>query len=232
MIEVKNIAKTFNNNKIISDLNFNIKDGEVFGLLGPNGSGKTTIIWILLGLYTIDNGEIIKNNNLKLGYSPETPKFPEFLKGKEVLNYYMEIEKIPKEKRSIMIEELFKTVGLNVKKDNYIKYYSKGMLQRLAIAQSLINNPDLLLLDEPTSGLDILGQIEMIDLIEKLKKNGKSIILNSHLLYDVEKVVDRGIILTGKGDYIEFNKDDLSENSLADIFLENVRMEGKYVSNN
>lgn len=230
MIEVNNIVKSFKGRTVIDNLSFKLKENEVFGLLGPNGSGKTTIIWMLLGLYKPDSGEIVKSKDLRIGYSQETPIFPSFLKGSDVLKYYMSIEHIEKSKQNKLVEELFQVVGLDMNKDIEVKYYSKGMLQRLAIAQSLINDPDLLLLDEPTSGLDLLGQLEIIDLIERLRDRGKTIVLNSHLLYDVEQVVDRGIILNQNCGHTVFDRVDLEVKSLKELFMESIG--DKYERNN
>lgn len=129
-----------------------------------------------------------------IGYSPETPYFPPFLTGKEVLQYYGELQKIPKKELEAECGRLMEAVGLE-DDGTKVRYYSKGMLQRLALAQALLGNPSILILDEPCAGLDVMGRIEMLNLILQLKKDGKTIIMNSHILSDIEKVCDRGIIM-------------------------------------
>ena len=149
--------------------------------------------------------------------------FPEILTGRKVLEYYMEVREM---KKSVYRKEsvnLMERVGLVLSKDTLVKNYSKGMKQRLAVAQSLIGDPDILLLDEPSAGQDFLGQQQMQDLIGELKKEGKAIMLNSHLLYDVERVADRGIIIMDESVYREFTKEDFKSTTLADMFIETAK---------
>ncbi len=178
----------------VHDLSFHVKRGTTFALLGNNGAGKTTTIKMILGLTKATEGIITIADGASIGYSPETPYFPAFLTGREVLEYYGKIQKIPGEKLQEQIPELLNLVKLE---DDVVrvKMYSKGMLQRLALAQALLGDPEILILDEPTAGLDAFGRAEMIALIGRLKKQGKTILLNSHILDDVEKVCDEGIIL-------------------------------------
>lgn len=143
--------------------------GEIFAFLGSNGAGKTTTIKMILNLVGIDNGEVKLSQDVGIGYSPETPYFPPFLTGYEVLDYYAGVQKISKKERKQEIVRLLETVGLENNKTR-VKNYSKGMLQRLALAQALLGNPDLLILDEPTAGLDAIGRVEIMQLIQSLKK--------------------------------------------------------------
>lgn len=143
--------------------------GEIFAFLGSNGAGKTTTIKMILNLVGIDNGEVKLSQDVGIGYSPETPYFPPFLTGYEVLDYYAGVQKISKKERKQEIIRLLETVGLENNKTR-VKNYSKGMLQRLALAQALLGNPDLLILDEPTAGLDAIGRVEIMQLIQSLKK--------------------------------------------------------------
>lgn len=170
----------------------------------------------------MDGGRIEIKEDETIGYSPETPYFPPFLTGAEVMDYYAGLQKIPAGKRQELVEELLGRVGLE-KDAVKVKVYSKGMLQRLALAQALIGDPRLLVLDEPCAGLDAMGRIEMLEIIKGLKRQGKTVILNSHILSDIEKVCDRGIIM-GKGRALrEWKQEDLADGTtLEDIFLETV----------
>lgn len=211
--------KSYKKKTVVNNLSFRVNRGEIFAFLGSNGAGKTTTIKMILGLVGIDRGEVKLSPNISIGYSPETPYFPPFLTGLEVLDYYAGIQKIAKSERKTELPKLLETVGLDNDKTR-VKNYSKGMLQRLALAQALIGNPDLLILDEPTAGLDALGRHEIMLLIEKLKKSGKTIIINSHILNDIERICDRGIIIKKGVQMGVWSKADNNEKSLEEIFLE------------
>lgn len=211
--------KSYKKKTVVNNLSFSVNRGEIFAFLGSNGAGKTTTIKMILGLVGIDGGEIKLSPNISIGYSPETPYFPPFLTGPEVLDYYAGIQKIAKSEHKTELPKLLETVGLDNDKTR-VKNYSKGMLQRLALAQALIGNPDLLILDEPTAGLDALGRHEIMLLIEKLKKSGKTIIINSHILNDIERICDRGIIIKKGVQMGVWSKADNNEKSLEEIFLE------------
>lgn len=214
MLTIKNLNKKFDKKIIYENLNLELKQGEIFALIGPNGIGKTTLIRMMLGLDKDYEGEIDKGQN-KISYSPESPNFPEILTGKE----FLELIKY-NHKSDDNIDQLMKKVGLNPDNKTKISNYSKGMLQRLAVAQSLIGNPDIILLDEPSSGLDFFGQMAMQDLIKGLKTSDKAILLNSHLLYDVGKIADRGVIIMGPNNFKKFSKEDFKEKTLEKIFLD------------
>lgn len=222
MLSCRDITKKYKNVTVVDNLSFQVEEGEVFALLGSNGAGKTTTIKMILGLIQKDSGEIEKKEGLTIGYSPETPYFPPFLDGREALTYYAKIQKIDKTSISNLVGELLEVVGLEDSKTK-IKVYSKGMLQRLALAQALLGNPQLLILDEPTAGLDALGRVEMMQLIGELKKQGKTIILNSHILNDIERVCDRGIIMK-KGKILKTwtRQEEHQGKSLEEIFVETV----------
>ncbi len=220
MLVCKDLKKTYKDKTVVNGLSFVVKEGEVFALLGSNGAGKSTTIKMILGLVEKQEGQINVKENIHIGYSPETPYFPPFLTGKEVLCYYGRIQGMTKSEVEENAGELMEVVGLEDTKTR-VKEYSKGMLQRLALAQALLGNPDFLILDEPTAGLDAMGRIEMMQLIQKLKRQGKTILINSHILSDMERVCDRGIIikkgrLLGTWDKNEDNKG----KSLEDIFVE------------
>lgn len=219
MAAVRDLTKTYKKRNVVEELNFEVEENEVFALLGSNGAGKSTTIKMLLGLVKRDGGSIVMKEGIVTGYSPETPYFPPFLTGTEVLEYYAGLQKIPVQDRHKMVEDLLEKVGLE--KDHVkVKVYSKGMLQRLALAQALIGNPSLLVLDEPCAGLDAMGRIEMLEMIKGLKQQGKTVIINSHILSDIEKICDRGIIM-GKGKKLrDFGQDDLTDGtSLEALFV-------------
>lgn len=184
-------------------LNIVIRKGEIFGLLGPNGSGKTTTLKLLLGLIFPTEGRAyvlgkttddvaVKN---RVGFLPEESCFYRFLNADETLDFYGQLFRIPGKERKLRTDRLLKRVGLEFARKRPLRQYSKGMLRRIGIAQALINNPDVIILDEPTSGLDPIGTRETKELILELKTQGKTILLCSHLLSDVQDICDRVAIL-------------------------------------
>src|SRR5215213_7622079 len=190
--------------RALDDLNLTIHRGEVFGLLGPNGSGKSTTIKLLLGLIFPTRGSAhvlgepagSSRINEKIGFLPEESYLYRFLNGEETLHFYGRLFKIPRKELNRRVPELLDIVGLDAKsRKRKLREYSKGMARRIGLAQALINNPDLILLDEPTTGLDPIGTREMKDLILSLKAQGKTVLLCSHLLADVQDVCDRITIL-------------------------------------
>jgi ABC-2 type transport system ATP-binding protein len=190
--------------RALDDLNLTIHRGEVFGLLGPNGSGKSTTIKLLLGLIFASRGSATVLGypagstaiNERIGFLPEESYLYRFLNGEETLKFYGRLFRIPSKELKRRVPALLDTVGLDAKsRKRKLREYSKGMARRIGLAQALINNPDLILLDEPTTGLDPIGTREMKDLILSLKKQGKTVLLCSHLLADVQDVCDRITIL-------------------------------------
>ena len=190
--------------RALDDLTLTIERGEVFGLLGPNGSGKSTTIKLLLGLIfpTAGRASVLGHPageteiNEKIGFLPEESYLYRFLNGEEILRFYGKLFKIPRKELNRRVPMLLDTVGLDAKsRKRKLREYSKGMARRIGLAQALINNPDLILLDEPTTGLDPIGTREMKDLILSLKAQGKTVLLCSHLLADVQDVCDRITIL-------------------------------------
>jgi ABC-2 type transport system ATP-binding protein len=184
-------------------LNLQIYRGEIFGLLGPNGSGKTTTIKLLLGLLFPSDGEAYVfgqpgaevRKNERIGYLPEESYLYRFLNAEETLDFYGRLFNLTPAEREKKASQLIDMVGLNADKKRVLKEYSKGMRQRIGLAQALINDPELVILDEPTSGLDPSGTRWMKDLILDLRKAGKTIIMCSHRLEDVQDVCDRIAIL-------------------------------------
>ncbi len=209
IVQIKNLTKIFRDFwhrpkvKAVNDLSLDIYRGEIFGLLGPNGSGKSTTIKILLGLLHPTSGSVTvlgqhpadvaaKNN---IGYLPEESYLYKHLTARESLEFYGQLFDISKNERKRRINELLDMVGLTHAADRMIGEFSKGMARRIGLAQALINDPELIILDEPTSGLDPIGCRQVKDLILALAKRGKTILLSSHLLADVEDVCNRVTIL-------------------------------------
>src|SRR4051812_34533491 len=203
-------------------LNLQILRGEIFGLLGPNGSGKTTTIKLLLGLLFPTDGEAFVfgqpaaevRKNERIGYLPEESYLYRFLSAEETLDFYGRLFNLTAAERRRRAQELINIVGLAADKKRKLKEYSKGMRQRIGLAQALINDPELVILDEPTSGLDPLGTRWMKDLIVDLRNRGKTIIMCSHRLEDVQDICDRIAIL---------NEGELQELGSVRTLLEDVR---------
>lgn len=223
LLKLENVTKKYKDKTVVDNLSLNISKGEVFALLGANGAGKTTTIKMILGLAKVSSGKIEIEEGAKIGYSPETPYFPPYLTAMEVMSYYAGIEgdKTKKDKR--YLKSLLDITGLEDTKVK-VKNYSKGMIQRLALAQALISDPDILILDEPTAGLDALGRKHNLELLQKLKEKGKTIIINSHILHDIEAICDRGVIMK-KGNVIDTWINGVSHESLEDKFIRLVEEE-------
>ena len=209
VIETRNLTKDYRDFwgrrkvRALKALDLEVRQGEIFGLLGPNGSGKTTTIKLLLGLLFPTSGEALVFNksasdvskNERVGYLPEESYLYKFLNAEETLDFYGRLFNMPSHIRKRKVQELIQRVGLDWAKRRQLKEYSKGMTRRIGLAQALINEPDLIVLDEPTTGLDPIGTREMKDLILELKAEGKTVLMCSHLLADVQDVCDRIAIL-------------------------------------
>ncbi|MFV1965761.1 MAG: ABC transporter ATP-binding protein [Pirellulaceae bacterium] len=209
VIETRNLTKVYRDFwgrqkvRALKALDLEVRRGEVFGLLGPNGSGKTTTIKLLLGLLFPTSGRALVfgkdandvGKNERIGYLPEESYLYKFLNAEETLDFYGRLFNMSAAVRRKRVADLISMVGLNAAKRRQLKEYSKGMTRRIGLAQSLINDPDLILLDEPTTGLDPIGTREMKDLILRLRDEGKTVLMCSHLLADVQDVCDRIAIL-------------------------------------
>ncbi len=209
VIETRNLTKVYRDFwgrpkvRALNALDLQVRQGEIFGLLGPNGSGKSTTIKLLLGLLFPTNGQALVfgkeatdvAKNERIGYLPEESYLYRFLNAEETLDFYGRLFDMSTELRRQRIEELISLVGLQNARRRQLREYSKGMTRRIGLAQAMINDPELILLDEPTSGLDPIGTREMKDLILKLREQGKTILMSSHLLPDVQDVCDRIAIL-------------------------------------
>lgn len=235
--------------KAINEVNFEVRRGEVFGLLGPNGSGKSTTIKILLGLLNPTRGAVrifgrsprdVKTKE-RIGYLPEESYLYRFLDSEETLDFFGGLFALDKEEKKRRSEQLLEMVGLKGVQMRTVGEFSKGMQRRIGLAQALINDPDLVILDEPTAGLDPIGCREIKDLILNLKARGKTVILSSHLLSDVEDVCDRAVIYYGgkvqqygtleelltERDSIQFTMPVLSESAQKEVMEVMQRHAGK-----
>jgi ABC-2 type transport system ATP-binding protein len=194
---------TFRAHPVIRDLALQVEEGEVFGFLGPNGAGKTTTLKLLLGLVSPDSGTIRifgrsqRDHRVRrrLGYLPENPFFYEYLTGREFLDLYARFFDLNAAERRKRVGELLERVGMAAAANVPLRKYSKGMVQRLGLAQALIGHPELVLLDEPMSGLDPLGRRDVRDLILELRQRGCTVFFSSHILQDAEMICDRVAIL-------------------------------------
>lgn len=211
IVQVQGLEKIFRDfwgrpkAKAVNGVEFEVRSGEVFGLLGPNGSGKSTTIKMLLGLLRPSKGFIkifdqspddVKTKE-RIGYLPEESYLYRYLNSKETLDFFGGLFALDPKEKTKREEQLLEMVGLTANQFRAVGEFSKGMQRRIGLAQALINDPDLVILDEPTSGLDPVGCREIKDLILNLKARGKTIILSSHLLADVEDVCDRAVIYYG-----------------------------------
>jgi ABC-2 type transport system ATP-binding protein len=209
IIETRNLTKVYRDFwgrqkvRALKALDMEVRRGEIFGLLGPNGSGKTTTIKLILGLLFPTNGQALVfgrdanevTKNERIGYLPEESYLYKFLNAEETLDFYGRLFNMSKAVRRQRVADLIEMVGLQWAKRRQLKEYSKGMTRRIGLAQALINDPELIVLDEPTTGLDPIGTREMKDLIIKLREEGKTVLMCSHLLADVQDVCDRIAIL-------------------------------------
>lgn len=184
-------------------VNIQVGQGEIFGLLGPNGAGKTTLVKIMMtvirpthALGTILGRPIGNSRKLaRIGYLPESHRFPSYLTGAQLLDYYAALARVPRKVRKLRTGELLERMGMDKWANTTISKYSKGMMQRLGLAQALMNDPDLVVLDEPTDGVDPMGRRDIRELLLDFKKQGKTVLINSHLLGELEMVCDRVSIL-------------------------------------
>jgi ABC-2 type transport system ATP-binding protein len=211
VVSVRNLTKVFKDfwgrpkARAVDNVDFDVYRGEVFGLLGPNGSGKSTTVKMLLGLLHATKGRIEVFGHSprhvatksRIGYLPEESYLYRYLNSRETLDFFGNLFELSQSERNNRTEQLLEMVGLSQTRTRAVGEFSKGMQRRIGLAQALINDPDLVILDEPTSGLDPIGCREMKDLIIALARRGKTVILSSHLLSDVEDVCDRVVIYYG-----------------------------------
>jgi ABC-2 type transport system ATP-binding protein len=211
-ITVENLTKVFpvpfQRRAVVAvhDLTLQVAAGQIFGLLGPNGSGKSTTLKIILGLVPPTRGHTaifgrdstLVESREAVGFLPESPYFPKYLTGKEMLKFYGKLCGLRAAALRFRVDELLDLVGLTSARDRRLGGYSKGMLQRIGLAQALVNQPQVIVLDEPTAGVDPAGALEIRDLILDLKRRGITVLLSSHLLAQVQEICDRiGILANG-----------------------------------
>jgi ABC-2 type transport system ATP-binding protein len=228
VLQITDVKKSFSTGfiprkkDILKGISFAVGEGEIFGYLGPNGAGKTTTIKCVLGLIFPDAGTIglFGRDHLdprakgRLGFLPENPYFYDYLTGREFLDFYGQLFALPKPERDAAVSRLLKLVDMEQAADLPLRKFSRGMLQRIGLAQALINDPSLVILDEPLGGLDPLGRKEIRDIILRLRDAGKTVFLSSHILQDIEMICDRvAIIVSGRI---------LSLGRLADLVSETV----------
>ncbi len=203
-IQINGVVKTYRGKvHALRGVSLEVMDGEIFGLLGPNGAGKSTLVKILMTVIHASQcsgtmlGKPIGHCQTlaDVGYLPEHHKFPYYLTGKRVLHHYGSLSNLPRKARHTRATSLLARLGLCGWENKKVSSYSKGMLQRLGIAQALMNDPKLLVLDEPTDGIDPVGRREIRDLLAELKEEGKAVFLNSHLLSELEMICDRVAIM-------------------------------------
>jgi ABC-2 type transport system ATP-binding protein len=238
VVSVRDVIKDFRpgfgvrKKRVLHGIGFEVQPGELFGFVGPNGAGKTTTLKILLGLIRATSGEAsILGHRVRetafrreVGFLPENPYFYDFLTGREILRFYAKLCGVDGAARERRVSELLERVGLAHAADARLRTYSKGMLQRVGIAQALVHDPKVVFLDEPMSGLDPLGRKEIRDLIVALHGEGKTIFMNTHILTDVEMLCDRvAIIVKGRIRYEGRIEDFLeSDARQCDVALANV----------
>lgn len=213
VIETQNLSKYYGKKIGCSDISISVNEGEIFGFLGPNGAGKSTFIKMLMGLIFPTSGDAnilgkpIGNVDIrkKIGYLPENFKYQEWMTGVDLLSFHASLYKMDRKIAKEKIEEVLYLVNLKGHERYKVGTYSKGMQQRIGLACALLPDPELLFLDEPTSALDPVGRKEVRDIMQKLKNQGKTVLLNSHLLSEVEMVCDSASIIN-KGKVIKCGK--------------------------
>ena len=213
VVRVEGVVKDFRpgfglrRKRVLDGISFSVREGEVFGFVGPNGAGKTTTLKILMGLIRASEGRArvlghdVGETEFRrhVGFLPESPYFYEYLTGREFLNFYARVCGLSARQRTERIAEVLDTVGMSHAADMRLRTYSKGMLQRIGIAQAIVHDPQVVFLDEPMSGLDPIGRKEIRDLILHLRGQGKTVFMNTHILSDVEMTCDRvAIIVEGR----------------------------------
>ena len=203
VIQTKNLIKHYGRIEALRGVSLTVERGEIFGLLGQNGAGKTTLIKILLGITKLTDGQAKlldepvgrAHVRRRVGYLPEDHRFPDYHSGASLLDFYGALLEMPRAERRKRIPEVLELVGLKGRMHYKVRTYSKGMKQRLGVAQAMFHDPEVIFLDEPTDGVDPVGRREIRSIMQQLKEAGKTIFLNSHLLGEVELICDRVAIL-------------------------------------
>lgn len=222
VIAIDNVYKTFKKRvHALRGVSMRVHEGEIFGLLGPNGAGKSTLVKILMTVIRANklSGTVLgrsvghKPTLTKVGYLPEHHRFPKYLRAEQVLDYLAGLSGVPRRVRKKRIDEMLDLVGMRDWKRQRVGEFSKGMQQRIGIAQALMNDPKLLLLDEPTDGVDPVGRREIRDVLIRLRSEGRTVFINSHLLSELEMVCDRVSIMVKGRVSMEGTIDELTQDS-------------------
>ena len=245
VVSVSDLRKTYRSGLIrqkkvqaLQGVSFDVQPGEIFGLLGPNGAGKTTLIKILLGIVKRSEGKASvlglpagdRKGRMRIGYLPENHRIPRHLTGFTALDYYGQLSHMPRREIRQKQDELLEMVGLEKWGSTPVKSYSKGMLQRLGLAQAMLHDPEVLILDEPTDGVDPVGRADIRKTLFKLKEQGRTVFLNSHLLQEIELVADRVAVLNhGRVRHVGLIQD-LTQGSVGELTFELVADETATVS--
>ncbi len=241
-IQIKGLTKDFSVGmrgvklRAVDDLNLEIGDNQIYGLLGPNGCGKSTTIKVILGLLSASRGTCnifgALSHTVKaresVGFLPEAPYFYRYLSGRELVRFYARVCGVPKGRIDQAVSDVIELVGMSEAANRRVGTYSKGMLQRIGLAQALVHDPKLVILDEPTAGVDPLGSAAIADIIRELKRRGKTILLSSHLLAQIEGLCDRVAILH-RGKLVKEGRiDDLvQEGSSEALVVKGLNAEGR-----
>jgi ABC-2 type transport system ATP-binding protein len=206
VIDLADVSKTYKGKvHALQGIAMRVRRGEIFGLLGPNGAGKSTLVKIMMTVVkpTRAAGTILghtvghKPTLAKIGYLPEHHRFPRYLTGRQTLEFFAALCDVDRATRKKRAAELLETVGMTTWADHRVSTYSKGMMQRIGVAQALVNNPELVVLDEPTDGVDPVGRMEIRSVLGRMRDQGKTVFVNSHLLSELEMICDRVAILVG-----------------------------------
>ena len=229
-IEIVNLTKRYGRLTAVDRLNLSVGANTIHGFLGPNGAGKTTTIKVLVGLLRPDEGTVRifgqevsgdkPDVRLKIGFMPELPKFPKHLKGLELLDIYGRMYGMSQQQRKDQLPKLLESVGLKGREEDLIGKYSKGMQQRLGIAQALLNDPELVMLDEPSLGLDPVGMVEVRELIKNVAKEGMTVFLSSHLLFEVQQVCSHVTIINKGVALVSDTIENVSHKTKAPVMLQ------------
>lgn len=241
LLSIRNLSKIYRRSHLgrtqttigVKSLNLEINRGEILGLIGPNGAGKTTTLKLILGLLFPTEGEIfLMDKKLpdasviqKVGYLPEIPYFPRNFSVEEVLYFYGKLSGIPESKVRERSQEVLEIVRMTQRKNRRVRECSKGMLQRLSLAQALIHDPELLIFDEPITGLDPVGLNEMREMIVALNKSGKTILFSSHIISEVERIAHRVCVMANGQMVRQVSESEWQDKSghLENIFVEIIR---------
>jgi ABC-2 type transport system ATP-binding protein len=241
VVSVKDVVKDFRpglglrKKRVLHGVSFDVHQGEIFGFVGPNGAGKTTTLKVLMGLITATSGQAtilghdVSESTYRnhIGFLPENPYFYTYLTAREILDFYAKLSGVVAADRAARVDLLLDWVGLQHAADARLRTYSKGMLQRVGIAQALVHDPEVVFLDEPMSGLDPIGRKEIRDIILRLRDDGKTVFMNTHILSDVETICDRvAIIVKGAIRYEGLIEHFIPEDGMrTDVVLKHITAE-------